>query len=230
MITVNNGTASAQAIARGATSVGTGSAPRTMRASISSFRTIEPSSAASPAPIRAATSRPARIGPTSTRTATARKLGKADSAPCCDQQPVRLEPGHQPHAQAGPQDNRQAPHGHLLELRDHLARMPDHRGRDRADGPIANAPKPHQAPSHPPPSDHMVAPRSGSSLVWRKNSSSAPTEIIRGSVTRARSREDRTGHDGIKGVGLGGLLPGHEGQAAPVSFEDDPPRGGPERL
>ena len=53
-MTVNNGTASAQAIARGATSVGTGSAPRTMRASISSFKTIEPSSAASPAPIRAA--------------------------------------------------------------------------------------------------------------------------------------------------------------------------------
>ena len=71
----------AQAIARGPTRLGIGSAPRTIRASISSFKLIEPSSAASPAPIRLATSTPARTGPISTTTATARKLGSADSAP-----------------------------------------------------------------------------------------------------------------------------------------------------
>src|ERR1700722_19363642 len=61
MITVSNGTASAQAIARGATSVGSGSAPSRIRASIPSFNTIELSSAARPAPMRAATNSPARI-------------------------------------------------------------------------------------------------------------------------------------------------------------------------
>ena len=63
------------------TRLGTGSDPIATRASISSLRLIEPSSAASPAPILAATSTPASTGPSSTTTATARKLGKADSAP-----------------------------------------------------------------------------------------------------------------------------------------------------
>ena len=211
MITVNNGTASAQAIARGATRVGTGSTPRAIRASISSLRTIEPSSAASPAPIRLATSRPARTGPISTRTATARKLGKVDSAPCCDQQPMRLEPGHQPHAQPGAQHDRQASHGDLLELPDHLARMPDD---PRPGSPRRPGPRTRRSPSSREPARTLGPHR-------RLPSGSSPD----GASSR-RSIPSTSPCDIILWIGRPGAEPGRSAGAAST---DDLPRAIPRR-
>ena len=116
----NNGTASAHAIARGATNVGTGSAPSTMHASISSFKTIEPSSAARPAPLRA----PPPGRPTWGQPRRALQPPKSWAASL----PHHARPGDDafetrrrcPHS-GPPDDDRHALDGDLFELADHFA-------------------------------------------------------------------------------------------------------------
>jgi hypothetical protein len=84
--TVRSGSASVQAITRGATSSVTGSAPSTRTASICSVTAIPPSSAAMPAPTRAPTTSAVRIGPSS------RKIAVTVTCPMYSRAPKRSSP------------------------------------------------------------------------------------------------------------------------------------------
>ena len=60
---------------------------------------------------------------------------------------MRLDPGHQSHAQARPHDNGQASHSHLFELPDHFSQATQNRTRSRATGSDGESDEAMHAPS-----------------------------------------------------------------------------------
>ena len=70
------------------------------------------------------------MGPTSTKTATARKLGKVASAPCATSSRWVWIQATIPTRQARPHNDRQASDGHLLELADHFTQAMNNRDRE----------------------------------------------------------------------------------------------------
>ncbi len=130
MITVNNGTASAQAIARGATRVATGSAPVTIRASISSFEhhRAQLGGQTGPHPRRRHQSRKDRADLDENN--HRQKAGQRRFGAVRDQQPMGLKPGDDPHREARAHDDRQAFDGNLLELSNHFTESMENGSRD----------------------------------------------------------------------------------------------------
>ena len=135
MITVNNGTASAQAIARGATSVATGSAPRTIRASISSFKHHRAQLGGQSGPHPRRRHQPSQDRADLDENTTARKLGNVASAPCAASSRCVWIQATNPTERPAPTTIGKLLHGHLLELADHFTQSMDERpGPSRRSG------------------------------------------------------------------------------------------------